>query len=164
VQVPRAGTPYQHRRGNRPVERNSMAVERTLSIVKPDGVQKNVIGEVYRRFEQAGLRVVAARMRRLTQSEAEGFYAVHRERPFFRDLVSYMTSGPVVVQVLEGENAVAKNRDIMGATDPKKAAPGTIRADLATSIEQNVVHGSDSLENAAREIGYFFAETELCPR
>ena len=141
-----------------------MAVERTLSIVKPDGVQKNVIGEVYRRFEQAGLRIVAARMRRLTQAEAEGFYAVHRERPFFRDLVSYMTSGPVVVQVLEGENAVAKNRDIMGATDPKKAAPGTIRADLATSIEQNVVHGSDSLENAAREIAYFFAETELCPR
>jgi nucleoside-diphosphate kinase len=141
-----------------------MAVERTLSIVKPDGVRKNVIGEVIRRFEQAGLRVVAARMQRLTQSEAEGFYAVHRERPFFRDLVSYMTSGPVVVQVLEGENAVAKNRDIMGATDPKKAAPGTIRADLATSIEQNVVHGSDSAENAAREIGYFFAETELCPR
>ncbi len=141
-----------------------MAVERTLSIVKPDGVQKNVIGEVFRRFEQAGLRIVAARMRRLTQAEAEGFYAVHRERPFFRDLVSYMTSGPVVVQVLEGENAVAQNRDIMGATDPKKAAPGTIRADLATSIEQNVVHGSDSLENAAREISYFFAETELCPR
>jgi nucleoside-diphosphate kinase len=140
-----------------------MAVERTLSIVKPDGVQKNVIGEVCRRFEQAGLRIVAARMRRLTQAEAEGFYAVHRERPFFRDLVSYMTSGPVVVQVLEGENAVAKNRDIMGATDPKKAAPGTIRADLATSIEQNVVHGSDSLENAAREISYFFADTELCP-
>jgi nucleoside-diphosphate kinase len=141
-----------------------MAVERTLSIVKPDGVQKNVIGEVYRRFEQAGLRVVAARMRRLTQAEAEGFYSVHRERPFFRDLVAYMTSGPVVVQVLEGDNAVARNRDIMGATDPKKAAPGTIRADLATSIEQNVVHGSDSPENAVREIGYFFAETELCPR
>jgi len=141
-----------------------MAVERTLSIVKPDGVQKNVIGEVIRRFEQAGLHVVAARMMRLTRAEAEGFYAVHRERPFFGDLVAYMTSGPVVVQVLEGENAVAKNRDIMGATDPKKAAPGTIRADLATSIEQNVVHGSDSLENAAREIGYFFAETELCPR
>jgi len=141
-----------------------MAVERTLSIVKPDGVQKNVIGEVYRRFEQAGLRIVAARMMRLTQAQAEGFYAVHRERPFFRDLVSYMTSGPVVVQVLEGENAVARNREIMGATDPKKAAPGTIRADLATSIEQNVVHGSDSLENAAREVAYFFAETELCPR
>jgi nucleoside-diphosphate kinase len=141
-----------------------MAVERTLSIVKPDGVRKNVIGEVYRRFEQAGLTIVAARMMRLSQAQAEGFYAVHRERPFFRDLVSYMTSGPVIVQVLEGENAVAKHREIMGATDPKKAAPGTIRADLAESIEQNVVHGSDSLENAVREVGYFFAETELCPR
>ena len=141
-----------------------MAVERTLSIVKPDGVRKNVIGEVYRRFETAGLHVVAARMRRLSQSEAEGFYAVHRERPFFKDLVSYMISGPVIVQVLEGDNAVAKHRDIMGATDPKKAAPGTIRADLAESIEQNVVHGSDSLENAAREIAYFFSETELCAR
>ena len=141
-----------------------MTVERTLSIVKPDGVRKNVIGEVYRRFEQAGLRIVAARMMRLSQSEAEGFYAVHRERPFFRDLVAYMTSGPVMVQVLEGEGAVARNREIMGATDPKKAAPGTIRADLAESIEQNVVHGSDSPENAAREVGYFFAETELCPR
>jgi nucleoside-diphosphate kinase len=141
-----------------------MSVERTLSIVKPDGVQKNVIGDVYRRFEQAGLRIVAARMTRLTQAQAEGFYAVHRERPFFKDLVSYMVSGPVMVQVLEGEGAVLKNRDIMGATDPKKAAPGTIRADLATSIEQNVVHGSDSLENAAREIAYFFAETDLCPR
>jgi nucleoside-diphosphate kinase len=141
-----------------------MAVERTLSIVKPDGVRKNVIGEVYRRFETAGLRVVAARMRRLSQSEAEGFYAVHRERPFFKDLVAYMISGPVMVQVLEGDNAVAKNRDIMGATDPKKAAPGTIRADLAESIEQNVVHGSDSAENAAREVAYFFSETELCPR
>jgi nucleoside-diphosphate kinase len=141
-----------------------MAVERTLSIVKPDGVEKNVIGEVYRRFEQAGLRVVAARMMRLTQAQAEGFYAVHRERPFFRDLVTYMVSGPIVVQVLEGENAVARNRDIMGATDPKKAAKGTIRADLATSIEQNVVHGSDSLENAAKEVSYFFAETEICSR
>jgi nucleoside-diphosphate kinase len=141
-----------------------MAVERTQSIVKPDGVSKNVIGEVYRRFEGAGLRIVAARMQRLSQAEAEGFYAVHRERPFFRDLVSYMTSGPVVVQVLEGENAVAKHREIMGATDPRKAAPGTIRADLAESIEQNVVHGSDSLENAAREISYFFAETEICAR
>jgi nucleoside-diphosphate kinase len=141
-----------------------MAVERTLSIVKPDGVRKNVIGEVYRRFEQAGLKIVAARMTKLSQAQAEGFYAVHRERPFFKDLVSYMTSGPVIVQVLEGDNAVAKHREIMGATDPKKAAPGTIRADLAESIEQNVVHGSDSLENAAREIGYFFAETELCPR
>jgi len=141
-----------------------MSVERTLSIVKPDGVAKNVIGEVYRRFENSGLRVVAARMQRLSQADAEGFYAVHRERPFFRDLVSYMTSGPVMVQVLEGENAVAKNREIMGATDPKKAAPGTIRADLADSIEANTVHGSDSLENAAREIAYFFAETEICPR
>jgi nucleoside-diphosphate kinase len=141
-----------------------MAVERTLSIVKPDGVRKNVIGEVYRRFEQAGLKIVAARMMKLSQAQAEGFYAVHRERPFFKDLVSYMTSGPVIVQVLEGDAAVARHREIMGATDPKKAAPGTIRADLAESIEQNVVHGSDSLENAAREIGYFFAETELCPR
>jgi len=141
-----------------------MAVERTLSIVKPDGVQKNVIGEVYRRFEQAGLRIVAARMMHLTRAQVEGFYAVHRERPFFRDLVSYMTSGPVIVQVLEGENAVTKHREIMGATDPKKAAPGTIRADLADSIEQNVVHGSDSLETAAREVAYFFAETDLCPR
>jgi len=141
-----------------------MAVERTLSIVKPDGVRKNLIGEVYRRFENAGLRIVAARMVRLSQSDAEGFYAVHRERPFFKDLVAYMTSGPVMVQVLEGEGAVAKNREIMGATDPKKAAPGTIRADLAESIEQNVVHGSDSAENAAREVAYFFAETELCPR
>jgi nucleoside-diphosphate kinase len=141
-----------------------MALERTLSIVKPDGVQKNLIGEVYRRFEQAGLRVVAAKMKHLTAREAEGFYAVHRERPFFKDLCAYMTSGPVIVQVLEGENAVARHREIMGATDPKKAAPGTIRADLAASIEENVVHGSDSLENAAREIGYFFAETELCPR
>jgi len=141
-----------------------MAVERTLSIVKPDGVRKNVIGEVYRRFEQAGLRIIAARMMHLTRTQAEGFYAVHRERPFFRDLVSYMTSGPVIVQALEGENAVAKHREIMGATDPKKAAPGTIRADLAESIEQNVVHGSDSVENAAREVAYFFAETDLCPR
>ncbi|MDQ1345253.1 MAG: nucleoside-diphosphate kinase [Pseudomonadota bacterium] len=141
-----------------------MAVERTLSIVKPDGVRKNVIGEVYRRFEQAGLKIIAARMMKLSQAQAEGFYAVHRERPFFKDLVSYMTSGPVIVQVLEGDNAVAKHREIMGATDPKKAAPGTIRADLAESIEQNVVHGSDSLENAAREVAYFFAETELCPR
>ncbi len=141
-----------------------MAIERTLSIVKPDGVQKNVIGDVYRRFEQAGLRVVAARMLRLSQTQAEGFYAVHRERPFFRDLVTYMVSGPVMVQVLEGEGAVAKNREIMGATDPKKADRGTIRADLATSIEQNVVHGSDSAENAAREIAFFFADTEICPR
>ena len=141
-----------------------MALERTLSIVKPDGVAKNLIGEVYRRFEQAGLRIVAARMRHLTPTEAEGFYAVHRERPFFKDLCRYMTSGPVAVQVLEGENAVQKHRDIMGATDPKKAAPGTIRADLAQSIEANTVHGSDAPDTAAQEIAYFFRETELCPR
>lgn len=141
-----------------------MSVERTLSIVKPDGVRKNVIGEVYRRFEQAGLKIVAARMMQLTKAQAEGFYAVHRERPFFADLVAYMSSGPVVVQVLEGENAVAKNREIMGATDPKQADAGTIRADFATSIEENVVHGSDSLENAAIEVAYFFAQTDLCPR
>jgi nucleoside-diphosphate kinase len=141
-----------------------MALERTFSIVKPDGVQKNLIGEVYRRFEQAGLRVVGARMVQLTQAQAEGFYAVHRERPFFKDLVKYMISGPVVVQVLEGENAVAKNRELMGATDPKKADKGTIRADFATSIEENVVHGSDSPENAKIEIAYFFAGTDLCPR
>ena len=141
-----------------------MSLERTLSIVKPDGVRKNVIGDVYHRFEKAGLRIVAARMLRLTQAQAEAFYGIHRERPFFKDLVSYMVSGPVIVQVLEGEGAVARNRDVMGATDPKKAAPGTIRADLADSIEQNVVHGSDSAENAAREISFFFSETELCPR
>lgn len=143
---------------------DSMALERTLSIVKPDGVQKNLIGEVYRRFEQAGLRIIAARMMQLTQTQAEGFYAVHRERPFFKDLVKYMCSGPIVVQVLEGENAVARNRELMGATDPKKADKGTIRADLASSIEENVVHGSDSADNARTEIAYFFAATELCPR
>ncbi len=141
-----------------------MALERTLSIVKPDGVERNLIGEVYRRFEQAGLRVIAARMRQLTARETEGFYAIHRERPFFRDLCRYMASGPVVVQVLEGEDAVARHREIMGATDPKKAATGTIRADLAASIEENVVHGSDSADNAAREIAYFFSESDLCPR
>ncbi|MBK7904785.1 MAG: nucleoside-diphosphate kinase [Proteobacteria bacterium] len=141
-----------------------MSLERTLSIVKPDGVRKNVIGDVYYRFEKAGLRIVAARMMQLTQAQAEAFYGIHRERPFFKDLVSYMISGPVIVQVLEGDGAVARNRDVMGATDPKKAASGTIRADLADSIEQNVVHGSDSAENAAREIAFFFAETELCPR
>ncbi len=141
-----------------------MALERTLSIVKPDGVRGNLIGEVYRRFEKAGLSIIAARMMHLSQREAEGFYAVHRERPFFRDLVRYMSSGPVIVQVLEGENAILKNREIMGATDPKKAAPGTIRADLAVSIEANTVHGSDSAENAAQEIAYFFRTTELCPR
>jgi len=141
-----------------------MALERTLSIVKPDGVRGNHIGEVYRRFEKAGLSIIAARMLHLSQREAEGFYAVHRERQFFKDLVRYMSSGPVVVQVLEGENAIARNRDLMGATDPKKAAAGTIRADLAASIEQNVVHGSDAPETAAREIAYFFSTTELHPR
>ncbi|MGB6605218.1 MAG: nucleoside-diphosphate kinase [Steroidobacteraceae bacterium] len=141
-----------------------MALERTLSIVKPDGVSGNLIGEVYRRFEKAGLSIVAARMLRLSQREAEGFYAVHRERPFFKDLVRYMTSGPVIVQVLEGESAIARHRDLMGATDPRQAAPGTIRADLAASIEQNVVHGSDSAQTAAREIAYFFSATELHPR
>ena len=141
-----------------------MPIERTLSIVKPDGVGRNLIGDVYRRFEQAGLRVVAARMMQLSLAEAEGFYAVHRERPFFKDLVRFMTSGPVMVQVLEGEGAIARNRDAMGATDPKKAAKGTIRADLATSIDENIVHGSDAADSAAREIGYFFREIELCPR
>jgi nucleoside-diphosphate kinase len=141
-----------------------MALERTLSIVKPDGVRGNHIGEVYRRFEKAGLSIIAARMLQLSQREAEGFYTVHRERAFFRDLVRYMTSGPVMVQVLEGEDAIARNRDIMGATDPKKAVAGTIRADLASSIEQNVVHGSDSAETAAREIAFFFSLTELHPR
>ncbi|HEY1725579.1 MAG TPA: nucleoside-diphosphate kinase [Steroidobacteraceae bacterium] len=141
-----------------------MAVERTLSIVKPDGVARSLIGEVYRRFESAGLRIVAARMLRLTPPQAELFYAVHRERPFYRDLVRYMSSGPVVAQVLEGEGSIAKNRDLMGATDPKKAAPGSIRADLAHSIEQNVVHGSDSAEAAASEIAFFFSATEICPR
>lgn len=141
-----------------------MALERTLSIVKPDGVARNLIGQVYGRFEKAGLRIVAARMLRLSQADAEAFYGVHKARPFFKDLVAYMTSGPVIAQVLEGENAVAAHRDIMGATDPKKAAPGTIRADLAESIEHNVVHGSDSAENAAVEIAFFFRTTELCPR
>jgi nucleoside-diphosphate kinase len=141
-----------------------MSIERTLSIVKPDGVGRNLIGEVYRRFEQVGLQVVAARMMRLSQAEAEGFYDVHRERPFFKDLVRFMTSGPVMVQVLEGENAIAKNREVMGATDPKKANKGTIRADLATSIDENIVHGSDAADTAAREINYFFREIEICPR
>jgi len=141
-----------------------MALERTLSIVKPDGVARNLIGEVYRRFESQGLRIVASRMLRLSQQQAELFYEVHRERPFYKDLVRYMTSGPVVAQVLEGYDAVLKNREIMGATDPRKAAAGTIRADLAQSIEQNVVHGSDAPETAAREIGFFFSTTEICPR
>jgi nucleoside-diphosphate kinase len=141
-----------------------MALERTLSIVKPDGVARNLIGDVYRRFEQAGLHIVAARMLHLTSAQAESFYEVHRERPFYRDLVRYMSSGPVIAQVLEGDNAIARNRDVMGATDPKRAAPGTIRADLAESIEANVVHGSDAPETAAREISFFFSGTDLCPR
>jgi nucleoside-diphosphate kinase len=141
-----------------------MPIERTLSIVKPDGVAKNLIGEVIRRFESAGLRIVAARMMHLSEREAQGFYAVHSERPFFKDLVRFMTSGPVFVQVLEGEGAIAKNREVMGATDPKKAAKGTIRADLATSIDENMVHGSDASDTAAREISYFFREIEVCPR
>jgi nucleoside-diphosphate kinase len=141
-----------------------MPIERTLSIVKPDGVARNLIGEVLRRLEKAGLRIVAARMMHLSQQEAEGFYAVHRERGFFKDFVKFMTSGPVLVQVLEGEGAIAKNREVMGATDPKKAAAGTIRADLASSIDENVVHGSDAADTAAREIAYFFREIEVCPR
>jgi nucleoside-diphosphate kinase len=141
-----------------------MALERTLSIIKPDAVAKNVIGEIYTRFEKAGLKVVAAKMKHLSQREAEGFYAVHRERPFFKPLVEFMMSGPVMIPVLEGDGAIAKNRDLMGATDPKKAAAGTIRADFAQSIDANAVHGSDAPETAKVEIGYFFAETELCPR
>lgn len=141
-----------------------MAVERTLSIIKPDAVAKNHIGDIYSRFEKAGLKIVAARMKHLTQKQAEGFYAVHKERGFFKDLVGFMISGPVMISVLEGDDAVAKHRDIMGATDPKKAAAGTIRADFASSIDENAVHGSDSLENAQVEISYFFRATELCPR
>lgn len=141
-----------------------MAVERTLSIIKPDAVAKNVIGKIYTRFEDAGLRIVAARMMHLSREQAEGFYAVHRERPFFGELVGFMISGPVMVQVLEGENAVLKNRDLMGATNPKEAEPGTIRADFAESIDANAVHGSDSAENAATEIDFFFKSDEICPR
>ena len=141
-----------------------MTVERTLSIVKPDGVAKNLIGEVYRRFEKGGLKIVAAKMLRLRQDQAEGFYAVHKARPFYADLVRYMSSGPVMVQVLEGESAIKANREIMGATNPKQAAPGTIRADFAASIEENVVHGSDGPETAKNEIAFFFSEAELCPR
>jgi len=135
-----------------------MAVERTLSIIKPDAVAKNVIGKIYTRFESNGLKIVAAKMAQLSQAEAEGFYAVHKERPFFKDLVKFMISGPVMIQALEGENAVAKNRELMGATNPKEAAPGTIRADFAESIDANAVHGSDSAENAAIEIAYFFGK------
>jgi nucleoside-diphosphate kinase len=141
-----------------------MALERTLSIIKPDAVAKNVIGEIYTRFEKAGLRVIASRMTQLSRAEAEGFYAVHRERPFFNALVEFMISGPVMIQVLEGENAIAKNREVMGATNPKEAAPGTIRADFAESIDANAVHGSDAPETARQEIAYFFAATDLCGR
>ena len=141
-----------------------MAIERTLSIIKPDAVAKNVIGQIYARFEGAGLKIVAAKMVHLSRGEAEQFYAVHKERPFFKDLVEFMISGPVMIQVLEGENAILKNRELMGATDPKKAEKGTIRADFAKSIDENAVHGSDSLENARTEISYFFRTTELCPR
>jgi len=141
-----------------------MAVERTLSIVKPDAVSRNIIGEIYKRFEDAGLQVVAARMQRLSREEAESFYDVHRERPFFDALCTFMTSGPVMVQVLEGENAIARNREVMGATNPAEAAPGTIRADFATSIDANAVHGSDAPETAEREIAFFFKEEEICPR
>jgi nucleoside-diphosphate kinase len=141
-----------------------MAVERTLSIVKPDAVSKNVIGQIYARFEKAGLKIVAARMLSLSRSQAEGFYAVHRGRPFFPDLVKFMVSGPIMVQVLEGEDAIAKNRELMGATDPKKAAQGTIRADFAESIDANAVHGSDAPETARMEIGFFFPACEIFPR
>src|SRR6476646_4529400 len=141
-----------------------MALERTLSLIKPDAVKKNVIGEILARFEKAGLRIIAARMRHLSRAEAEGFYAVHRERPFFRDLVDFMISGPVLIQVLEGENAVARNRELIGATDPKKADKGTIRADFAQSIDANAVHGSDSAENARTEVAYFFPAAEVYGR
>ena len=141
-----------------------MAVEQTLSIIKPDGVQKNLIGEIYGRFEKAGLEIVAAHMIHLTTEQAEGFYAVHSERPFYNDLVSYMKSGPVVVQVLQGDDAVAKNREIMGATDPADADPGTIRADFAASIEENIVHGSDGQDTATVEIAFFFGDDGVCPR
>ncbi len=141
-----------------------MAVERTLSIIKPDAVAKNVIGEIYSRFEKAGLKIIAARMLHLSQAEAEGFYAVHQERPFFKDLVKFMTSGPVLAQALEGENAIAKNRELMGATDPKKADKGTIRADFADSIDANAVHGSDAAETARNEIAYFFPALNIYSR
>ncbi len=141
-----------------------MAVEQTLSIIKPDGVQKNLIGEIYSRFEKAGLDIVAARMMHLTIDQAQGFYAVHKERPFFNDLVNYMMSGPVVVQVLQGESAIAQNREIMGATNPADADPGTIRADFAENIEENIVHGSDGPDTVADEIAFFFGDDGVCPR
>ena len=141
-----------------------MAIERTISIIKPDAIGKNVIGEIYSRFEKGGLQIIAAKMKHLSQSDAEGFYAVHKDRPFFSDLVNFMTSGPVMVQVLEGENAIARNRELMGATNPSEADAGTIRADFAQSIDENAVHGSDSIENAKIEIDYFFTDDEICPR
>jgi nucleoside-diphosphate kinase len=141
-----------------------MATERTLSIIKPDAVAKSVIGEIYSRFEKAGLKIIAAKMLHLSQEQAQGFYAVHKERPFFKDLVEFMTSGPVMIQVLEGENAIAKHREVMGATNPKEAAPGTIRADFASTIDENAVHGSDGPETAKNEVAYFFNDNELCPR
>jgi len=141
-----------------------MAVERTLSIIKPDAVAKNVIGQIYARFESAGLKIIAARMTRLSREQAEAFYAVHRARPFFKDLVDFMVSGPVMIQVLEGEGAIARNRDLMGATDPKKAAPGTIRADFADSIDANAVHGSDGEETARNEVSLFFPGLEIFSR
>ncbi len=141
-----------------------MSIERTLSIIKPDGVRRNLVGEILRRFESNGLRVIATRMQNLSQGEAEGFYAVHKERPFFGELVEYMTSGPVVISVLEGENAISRNRELMGATNPADAAPGTIRADFAEIIGVNTVHGSDATDTAAVEVAYFFRSTELCPR
>lgn len=141
-----------------------MSVEQTLSIIKPDGVQKNLIGEIYSRFEKAGLQIIAAKMQHLSKDQAEGFYAVHKERPFYNDLVSYMTSGPVMIQALEGESAVDTNRTIMGATNPAEADAGTIRADFAASIEENIVHGSDAAETAAQEIAFFFGDEGVCPR
>jgi nucleoside-diphosphate kinase len=141
-----------------------MAIERTLSIIKPDAVAKNIIGEIYSRFEKNGLRIIAARMMQLGKEQAEGFYAVHRERPFYKDLVEFMTSGPVIVQVLEGENAINKNRELMGATNPGDAAPGTIRADFATTVDENAVHGSDGPDTAKQEIAFFFGDGGLCPR
>jgi len=140
-----------------------MALEHTLSIIKPDAVARNIIGKIYSRFEDGGLQIVAAKMVRLTREQAEVFYAIHCERPFYEELINYMTSGPVMVQVLEGENAIARNREIMGATDPKKAAPGTIRADFAENLTRNAVHGSDSPETAAHEIAFFFGQFDLCP-
>ncbi len=141
-----------------------MAIERTISIIKPDAVAKNVIGEIYSRFEKGGLTIIASKMKHLSKADAEGFYAIHKDRPFFNDLVEFMTSGPVMIQLLEGENAVSRNRELMGATNPAEADKGTIRADFAQSIDENAVHGSDSTENAKIESDYFFTEDEICPR